>query len=96
MKGSFGFGGRPRDKFGARHTRDVWPDLCENSNSRGRNVRGTDGTYTDGTHIRGCPAKILYVYWFFFFPHKTKLYCQNVMIIGVFGMSYVGQPASLT
>ena len=23
---------------------------------------------TDGTHIRGCPAKILYVYWFFSFP----------------------------
>ena len=21
---------------------------------------------TDGTHTRGCPAKILYVYWFFF------------------------------
>ena len=20
---------------------------------------------TDGTHTRGCPAKILYVYWFF-------------------------------
>ena len=25
---------------------------------------------TDGTHTRGCPAKILYVYWFFFsFPN---------------------------
>ena len=25
---------------------------------------------TDGTHTRGCPAKILYVYWFFsFFSH---------------------------
>ena len=23
---------------------------------------------TDGTHTRGCSAKILYVYWFFFFP----------------------------
>ena len=23
---------------------------------------------TDGTHTRGCPAKILYVYWFFSFP----------------------------
>ena len=22
---------------------------------------------TDGTHTRGCPAKILYVYWFFSF-----------------------------
>ena len=23
---------------------------------------------TDGTHTRGCPAKILYVDWFFSFP----------------------------
>ena len=23
---------------------------------------------TDGTHTRGCPAKLLYVYWFFSFP----------------------------
>ena len=23
---------------------------------------------TDGTHTKGCPAKILYVYWFFSFP----------------------------
>ena len=23
---------------------------------------------TDGTHTRGCPAEILYVYWFFSFP----------------------------
>ena len=27
---------------------------------------------TDGTHTRGCPAKILYVYWFFFFPILSK------------------------
>ena len=27
---------------------------------------------TDGTHTRGCPAKILYVYWFFFFPDSLK------------------------
>ena len=26
---------------------------------------------TDGTHTRGCPAKILYVYWFFSFPQKN-------------------------
>ena len=41
---------------------------------KGQNVPGTDGTYhgTDGTHTRGCPAKILYVYWFFFFPQKRK------------------------
>ena len=25
---------------------------------------------TDGTHTRGCPAKILYVYWFFSFPNS--------------------------
>ena len=25
---------------------------------------------TDRTHTRGCPAKILYVYWFFSFPNK--------------------------
>ena len=32
---------------------------------------------TDGTHTRGCPAKSLYVYWFFSFPiilpdHKAQ------------------------
>ena len=26
---------------------------------------------TDGTHTRGCPAKILYVYWFFSFPKNN-------------------------
>ena len=35
---------------------------------------------TDGMHTRGCPAKILYVYWFFSFPmnlvvKKTKVSC---------------------
>ena len=25
---------------------------------------------TDGTRTRGCPAKILYVYWFFFLFHE--------------------------
>ena len=29
---------------------------------------------TDGTHTRGCPAKILYVYWFFSFPiYQSRL-----------------------
>ena len=28
---------------------------------------------TDGTHTRGCPAKILYVYWVFSFPRKSGL-----------------------
>ena len=27
---------------------------------------------TDGMHTRGCPAKILYVYWFFSFPNDDK------------------------
>ena len=47
---------------------------------KGQNVPGTDGTYhgtdgacprTDGTHTRGCPAKILYVYWFLLSPLIT-------------------------
>ena len=34
---------------------------------------------TDGTHTRGCPAKILYVYWFFSFPIvcKTSAFCES-------------------
>ena len=64
--------GRPRD------TRDVWADLCGNSHSRGRMSAGQMGQMTgqmghvhgtDGTQTRGCPAKILYVYWFFSFPN---------------------------
>ena len=63
--------GRPRD------IRDVGADLCGNSHSRGRMSAGQTGQMTgqmghvhgtDGTQTRGCPAKILYVYWFFF-PH---------------------------
>ena len=63
--------GRPRD------TRDVWADLCGNSNSRGRMSVGQTGHVTgqmghvhgtDWTHTRGSPAKILYVYWFLSFP----------------------------
>ena len=62
--------GRPRD------TRDVWADLCGNSHSRGRMSAGQTGQMTgqtghvpgtDGTQTRGCPTKILYVYWFFSF-----------------------------
>ena len=26
---------------------------------------------TDGTHTRGCPAKLLYVYWFYSFPNVS-------------------------
>ena len=65
--------GHPRD------TRDVWADLSGNSHSRGRmsagqmtgqmgHVHGTDGTQT-----RVCPAKILYVYWFFLSPYILNL-----------------------
>ena len=28
---------------------------------------------TDGTHTRGCPAKILYVYWFFLSPTHVQI-----------------------
>ena len=49
---------------------------------------------TDGTHTRGCPAKILYVYWFFSFPTNiAKWKCnfwklvpnilKSVSVIGV-------------
>ena len=52
---------------------------------------------TDGTHTRGCPAKILYVYWFCSFPkigrnrvpgHPEKL--------GVKSVKYIEIPALLT
>ena len=33
---------------------------------------------TDGTHTRGCPAKILYVYWFFSFPKGPKTWWKVV------------------
>ena len=67
--------GRPRD------TRDVWADLCGNSNSRGRMSAGQAGHMagqmghvhgTDRTHTRGCPAKILYVYCYFSFPIQNS------------------------
>ena len=60
--------GRPRN------TRDVWANLRGNSHSRGRTSAGQTGQMTrqighvqgtDGTQNGGCPAKILYVYWFF-------------------------------
>ena len=62
--------GRPRD------TRDFWADFCGNSHSRGRMSAGQTGQMTgqmghvqgtDGTQTRGCPGRILYVYWFFSF-----------------------------
>ena len=71
--------GRPR------HTRDVWADLCGNSHSRGRMSAGQTGQMTgqmghvhgtDGTYTRGCPAKIFYVYWFFF-PQSFPLRSEN-------------------
>ena len=37
---------------------------------------------TDGTHTRGCPAKILYVYWFFSFPNPVpaKRMCIDFLL----------------
>ena len=72
--------GRPRD------TRDVRADLCGNSHSWGRMSAGQTGQMTgqmghvhgtDGTQTRGCPAKILYVYWSFFvsqLQYKLEVY----------------------
>ena len=36
---------------------------------------------TDGTHTRGCPAKILYVYWLFFFPHKMVVFSCSFRVV---------------
>ena len=33
---------------------------------------------TDGTHTRGCPAKILYVYWFFSFPLNSSYHHNDL------------------
>ena len=40
---------------------------------------------TDGTHTRGCPAKILYVYWFFFFPQQIPscVLCSSVFLLSI-------------
>ena len=39
---------------------------------------------TDGTHTRGCPAKILYVYWFFSFP-IVAIVSQNIFVLVFMG-----------
>ena len=75
----------------SRDTRDVWADLCRNSHSRGRMFAGQTGRMTgqmghvhgtDGTQTRGCPAIILYVYWFFLSRYKSvalsNFYCRGV------------------
>ena len=78
------FGGRDALEASQGQTRHVpgtpgtfGPDLCVNQNYWDRMSPGQTGHTTgqmgrvpgtDGTHTRGCPAKILYVYWFFFFP----------------------------
>ena len=62
---------------------------------KGQNVPGQTGHITgqmgrvpgtDGTHTRGCPAKILYVYWFFFVPKQGKKdkYGRNLPIFPFF------------
>ena len=40
---------------------------------------------TDGTHTRGCPAKILYVYWFFLSPLR-RLNWEVLSGVGVDGV----------
>ena len=59
---------------------------------KGQNVPGTDGTYhgTDGTcprdrrdAHRGCPAKILYVYCFFFFPNSEAKFSAIPPLLGL-------------
>ena len=62
-----------------RDTRDIWADLCGNSNSRDRMSAGQTGHMTgqmghvhgrDGTHTRGCiPPKFFMFIGFFFFPY---------------------------
>ena len=80
------FGGQDAPEASQGQTRDVpgtpgtfGPDLCANQYYRDRMSPGQTGHITgqmgrvpgtDGTHTRGCPAKILYVYWFFFFPYS--------------------------
>ena len=39
---------------------------------------------TDGTHTRGCPAKILYVYWFFLSPLKVFLVISASVVFAVY------------
>ena len=68
--------GRPRGHPG-RLGRFMWKFQF-----KGQNVRRTDGTYDgtdgtydgtyDGTHTRGCPVKIICVYWVFSFPRALK------------------------
>ena len=78
------FGGRDAPEASQGQTRDVpgtpgtfGPDLCLHQYQRARMSPGQTGHITgqmglvpgtDGTHTRECPAKILYVYWFFSFP----------------------------
>ena len=35
---------------------------------------------TDGTHTRGCPAKILYVYWSFFLSQKCSKFGELIIL----------------
>ena len=70
--------GQNRDVPGTSGT--FGPDLCVIQCYRDRMSPGQTGHITgqmgrvpgtDGTHTRGCPAKILYVYWFFLSPLET-------------------------
>ena len=74
---------RPGDKFGTsqgqpgRLGRFMWKFTFKGQNVRGTRLTGQmTGQMghvhgTDGTQTRGCPAKILYVYWFFFLSPET-------------------------
>ena len=44
------------------------PELRDLESAQTGHMPGQMG-HDHGTHSRGCPAKILYVYWFLFFPH---------------------------
>ena len=62
--------GRPKD------TRDVWADSRGRMSAGGGQMMGQMGHVhgTDGTQTRGCPAKILYVYWLFSFPKDLAMW----------------------
>ena len=72
----------PRDKFGTSQGHPgclgrfiMWKFQFKGRMSAGQtgHTTGQMGHFhgTDGTHSRGCPAKILCAYCFFFFPHSS-------------------------
>ena len=59
----------PRDR------RDISRDRWDVSPGQTGHITGQMGRVpgTDGSHTRGCPAKILYVYWFFLSPQMCSV-----------------------